>query len=127
MTWVLGNLAQLYLTALTGKLGLGATILYLHCLPILGAMDVKCTCPAWGQFWYNLCNPVWSFILGYSTIYPMLSGLVQFIDLNPDVSNFQRQFVNEVKRCEELERKLRFVEREIIREKITIPEAGNID
>ena len=54
----------------------------------------------------------------------MLSGLVQFIDLNPDVSNFQRQFVNEVKRCEELERKLRFVEREIIREKMTIPEAG---
>jgi len=47
-------------------------------------------------------------------------GLVQFVDLNPDVSNFQRQFVGEVKRCEELERKLRFIEREIIREHITV-------
>jgi len=50
-------------------------------------------------------------------------GLVQFVDLNPDVSNFQRQFVGEVKRCEELERKLRFIERETIREKIAVAEA----
>lgn len=50
-------------------------------------------------------------------------GLVQFVDLNPDVSNFQRQFVGEVKRCEELERKLRFVEKEILREQLDIPEA----
>jgi hypothetical protein len=35
------------------------------------------------------------------------SGLAQFVDLNPDVSAFQRQFVAEVKRCEEMERKLR--------------------
>ena len=34
-------------------------------------------------------------------------GLAQFVDLNPDVSAFQRQFVAEVKRCEEMERKLR--------------------
>ena len=34
-------------------------------------------------------------------------GLVQFVDLNPDVSSFQRKFVAEVKRCEEMERKLR--------------------
>ncbi|XP_068738221.1 V-type proton ATPase 116 kDa subunit a 1-like [Montipora capricornis] len=33
-------------------------------------------------------------------------GLVQFRDLNPDVNAFQRKFVNEVRRCEEMERKL---------------------
>jgi len=47
-------------------------------------------------------------------------GLAQFVDLNPDVSAFQRQFVGEVKRCEEMERKLRYVETEIVKEKITI-------
>ena len=37
----------------------------------------------------------------------LFQGLAQFVDLNPDVSAFQRQFVAEVKRCEEMERKLR--------------------
>lgn len=50
-------------------------------------------------------------------------GLVQFVDLNPDVSAFQRQFVSEVKRCEEMERILRYVETEIVREKIEVTEA----
>uniref|UniRef100_A0A8C2PYA0 V-type proton ATPase subunit a n=1 Tax=Cyprinus carpio TaxID=7962 RepID=A0A8C2PYA0_CYPCA len=33
-------------------------------------------------------------------------GMVQFRDLNPDVNVFQRKFVNEVRRCEEMDRKL---------------------
>ena len=51
-------------------------------------------------------------------------GLVQFVDLNPDVSAFQRQFVNEVKRCEEMERILRYVETEIVKESIVITEVS---
>ncbi|XP_033099670.1 V-type proton ATPase 116 kDa subunit a-like isoform X1 [Anneissia japonica] len=47
-------------------------------------------------------------------------GLVQFRDLNPDVNAFQRKFVNEVRRCDEMERKLRFLEKEIQRANIPI-------
>uniref|UniRef100_A0A3B3TFA4 V-type proton ATPase subunit a n=1 Tax=Paramormyrops kingsleyae TaxID=1676925 RepID=A0A3B3TFA4_9TELE len=31
-------------------------------------------------------------------------GLVQFKDLNPDTTSYQRRFVNEVKKCEDMER-----------------------
>ncbi|XP_065253495.1 V-type proton ATPase 116 kDa subunit a 4 isoform X2 [Emys orbicularis] len=40
-------------------------------------------------------------------------GLVQFRDLNVKVNSFQRKFVNEVRRCESLERILRFLESEM--------------
>jgi V-type H+-transporting ATPase subunit a len=43
-------------------------------------------------------------------------GIVQFRDLNPNVNAFQRKFVNEVRRCEEMERKLRFLETECEKE-----------
>lgn len=34
-------------------------------------------------------------------------GMVEFKDLNQNVNTFQRKFVNEVRRCDEMERKLR--------------------
>jgi len=40
-------------------------------------------------------------------------GLVQFRDMNPDVNAFQRKYVNDVRRCDELERKLRFFQAEV--------------
>ncbi|XP_062263885.1 V-type proton ATPase 116 kDa subunit a isoform X3 [Platichthys flesus] len=51
-------------------------------------------------------------------------GMVQFRDLNPDVNVFQRKFVNEVRRCEEMDRKLRFVEKEIKKANIAIIDTG---
>ncbi|XP_050929651.1 V-type proton ATPase 116 kDa subunit a isoform X1 [Lates calcarifer] len=51
-------------------------------------------------------------------------GMVQFRDLNPDVNVFQRKFVNEVRRCEEMDRKLRFVEKEIKKANIPIVDTG---
>ncbi|XP_012943960.1 V-type proton ATPase 116 kDa subunit a1 isoform X2 [Aplysia californica] len=51
-------------------------------------------------------------------------GLVQFKDLNANVNAFQRTFVNEVRRCEEMERKLRYTEKEILKEDWKIPDYG---
>uniref|UniRef100_A0A6I8NCB9 V-type proton ATPase subunit a n=1 Tax=Ornithorhynchus anatinus TaxID=9258 RepID=A0A6I8NCB9_ORNAN len=48
-------------------------------------------------------------------------GLAQFKDLNANVNSFQRKFVNEVRRCESLERILRFLEDEM-KDEIVIQE-----
>ncbi|KAI3361824.1 hypothetical protein L3Q82_002159 [Scortum barcoo] len=49
-------------------------------------------------------------------------GLVEFRDLNPSVSSFQRRFVSEIKRCEEMERILGYLLREIQKAHIAVPE-----
>ncbi|XP_036609429.1 V-type proton ATPase 116 kDa subunit a2 [Trichosurus vulpecula] len=49
-------------------------------------------------------------------------GLAQFRDLNQNVSAFQRKFVGEVKRCEELERILAYLVQEIKRADIPLPD-----
>ena len=49
---------------------------------------------------------------------------MQFRDLNPDTNAFQRKFVNEVRRCDEMERKLRFLEKEIKKDDIPMLDAG---
>ncbi|XP_037802746.1 V-type proton ATPase 116 kDa subunit a1-like isoform X1 [Penaeus monodon] len=51
-------------------------------------------------------------------------GLVQFRDLNPDVNAFQRKFVHEVRRCDEMERKLRYLETEMKKDKVAILDNG---
>ncbi|XP_053574917.1 V-type proton ATPase 116 kDa subunit a 4 [Bombina bombina] len=56
---------------------------------------------------------------GYSCIAELGElGLVQFRDLNASTNNFQRRFVNEVRRCEGMERILRFLESEMVNDKI---------
>lgn len=49
-------------------------------------------------------------------------GLVEFRDLNPTVNTFQRKYVNEVKRCEEMERILGYLLKEIKKADIALPE-----
>ncbi|XP_017783238.1 PREDICTED: V-type proton ATPase 116 kDa subunit a-like [Nicrophorus vespilloides] len=59
--------------------------------------------------------------------YPLMSelgalGIVQFRDLNKDVNSFQRKFAAEVIRCDDMERKLRYVEDEMQKDKVDIPD-----
>jgi len=50
-----------------------------------------------------------------------------FLQLNPDLTPFQRRYVSYVKRCDELERKLRFFSNEIEKFELEMQPAGSID
>lgn len=54
-------------------------------------------------------------------------GKVQFRDLNPDVSAFQRKFTNEVRRCDEMERRLRFLRNQLEKAKLDIQSCGAVE
>ena len=47
--------------------------------------------------------------------------------MNPDLTPFQRRYVSYVKRCDELERKLRFFASECDKFELTLQSAGNVD
>lgn len=42
------------------------------------------------------------------------------MQLNPEVNAFQRKFVDDVRRCEDMERKLKYIEKEIKKNNIPI-------
>ncbi|KAA0202473.1 hypothetical protein HAZT_HAZT002214, partial [Hyalella azteca] len=52
-------------------------------------------------------------------------GQVQFRDLNHEVNQFQRKFVNEVRRCDEMERILHYLEVQIKNADIPIADDGD--
>jgi len=54
-------------------------------------------------------------------------GCIQFQDLNPDLTPFQRRFVTYIKRCDEIERKIRYVHGEIKSLNIPVQPAGLVD
>ncbi|CAJ1942950.1 unnamed protein product [Cylindrotheca closterium] len=54
-------------------------------------------------------------------------GVIQFTDLNPELTPFQRRYVSYVKRCDELERKLRYFGQEIEKFDLEVASAGNVD
>lgn len=49
------------------------------------------------------------------------------LQLNPEVSAFQRKFINEVRRCDEMERKLRFLNNEVEKAGIELVPGGNVE
>ncbi|XP_050538205.1 V-type proton ATPase 116 kDa subunit a 1 isoform X2 [Daktulosphaira vitifoliae] len=49
------------------------------------------------------------------------AGVVQFRDLNSEMNVFQRKFVSEVRRCDELERKLRYIQTEVHKDHVHVP------
>lgn len=54
-------------------------------------------------------------------------GIVQFLDLNPEATPFQRKFVSYVKRCDELERKLRYFHGQVQEMGLEVQSAGSVD
>jgi len=54
-------------------------------------------------------------------------GVVQFSDLNPDLTPFQRRYVSYVKRCDELERKLRYFGAECGKFNLDLVPAGEVE
>jgi len=52
-------------------------------------------------------------------------GLVQFVDLNGDINAYNRKYVNEMRRCDEMARKLRYFEKEIVKAGMEIDGPGN--
>lgn len=45
--------------------------------------------------------------------------------LNPDLSMFQRKFTAEVRRCDEMERKVNYIKKELIKDGSEVPELWN--
>jgi len=54
-------------------------------------------------------------------------GCLQFTDLNPELTPFQRRYVIYIKRCDEIERKIRYVHGEIKKMNVTVQPAGSVD
>ena len=52
---------------------------------------------------------------------------IQFTDLNPDLTPFQRRYVSYVRRCDELERKLRFFGNECDNFGLELHGAGDVE
>ncbi|PSN32175.1 hypothetical protein C0J52_26601 [Blattella germanica] len=71
----------------------------------------------------NLCQLFIQPEAAYSSVAELgEAGSVQFRDLNSEVNAFQRKFVSEVRRCDELERKLRYIEAEVNKDSVPIPD-----
>lgn len=54
-------------------------------------------------------------------------GCIQFSDLNPDLTPFQRPYVSYIKRCDEIERKIRYLHSEVKLLNIPVAEAGKVE
>lgn len=61
---------------------------------------------------------------GYIITYwnTICSDFFIYLQLNENVNAFQRKFVTEVRRCDEMERKLRYIEAEVKKDGVNIPD-----
>lgn len=53
-------------------------------------------------------------------------GCVQFRDLNEDVNLFQREYARDIRRCEEMERQIRYIDEHIQKSDVRVPNISNI-
>mmetsp|Transcript_6404 Transcript_6404/g.10091 ORF Transcript_6404/g.10091 Transcript_6404/m.10091 type:complete len:883 (-) Transcript_6404:1378-4026(-) len=54
-------------------------------------------------------------------------GVLQFTDLNAEQTLFQRRYVNDVQRCDAVERKLKYLEEQLEKFKVSAVESPNVD
>lgn len=54
-------------------------------------------------------------------------GCFQFTDLNPEVTPFQRRYVAFIKRCDEIERKIRYVNGEVKKMQVPLETSTTLD
>lgn len=47
-------------------------------------------------------------------------GVAQFRDLNGELNAFQRRFISEIRRCDEMERKLNYIKKEILKDELVL-------
>lgn len=53
-------------------------------------------------------------------------GCIQFTDLSPDLTPFQRRYVSYIKRCDEIERKIRYLHGEAKKMGVKITPGGEV-
>ena len=56
-----------------------------------------------------------------------IMGCFQFTDLNPELTPFQRRYVAFIKRCDEIERKIRYVNGEAKKMQVPLQSAGSVE
>lgn len=56
-----------------------------------------------------------------------IMGCVQFTDLNPELTPFQRRYVTYIKRCDEIERKIRYLNGEVKKAGVPVQPAGTVE
>lgn len=54
-------------------------------------------------------------------------GCLQFTDLCPELTPFQRRYVVYIKRCDEIERKIRYLNEEVKTMGVPVQPAGSVD
>lgn len=52
-------------------------------------------------------------------------GIAQFRDLNANVNAFQRKYTSEIRRCEEMARKVNVIRRELAKDEVTTPDLSD--
>lgn len=84
-----------------------------------------------GSWWRSDDMTYVSFIIGEEAAPIVIKelgkiGCIQFVDLNPELTPFQRNYVSYIKRCDEIEKKIRFIHGEMMKLNITT-QPGDFD
>ena len=72
-------------------------------------------------------DPMQRATVAFICIHNSCTHITPYLQVNADVNAFQRKFINEVRRCDEMERKLRFLNNELVKADIKLRPGGNVE